>query len=505
MMNHTANGTGRISHLWLIIFTFALVPLLSLPVYSAAHAAMSGTSIGNQASATYTDGSGVSHTVTSNVVYTIVQQVSSLTLTSDNSKYSTAGGLVSFPHTLTNTGNGTDSFALTVTQATTDSFDLTNISIYPDANGDGIADSGAVAITNTGAIPADGVFKFVVVGTLPPGAGAGSGIIQVTGTSAFNGTQIANNTDTVTVTSNAVINVTKSLDSYHGLAGSGPYTFTLTYTNSGNSAATNVIVVDAIPAGMTYIAGSGRWSGSGGTALTDSIAADAAGITYDYDVTAIGKITAVIANIGTGTSGTLTFQVNINALASSGNINNTALYQYNDGSGTTVSGTTNNVPFTVDPTSSLTITGATIQNSSQGSTVPFTNLITNTGNSIDTFDITLGNNTYPIGSTIVLYHSDGATPLLDTNGNGIPDTGPVAPGSSYSVVVKVSLPADAWGNKGYAIEKTATSTNDPTKTATATDKLNLINRSTVDLKIIYLFLMVQPQQMVLVRDRKATL
>jgi hypothetical protein len=48
----------------------------------AAHAAPppAGTSISNQASATYSDASGVTRTVTSNVVQTTVQQIASLTL-----------------------------------------------------------------------------------------------------------------------------------------------------------------------------------------------------------------------------------------------------------------------------------------------------------------------------------------------------------------------------------------------------------------------------------------
>ena len=54
-------------------------------------AAPAGTSIGNQASATYTDGSGISRTVTSNTVQTVVQQVASLTLATSGAKTSSIG------------------------------------------------------------------------------------------------------------------------------------------------------------------------------------------------------------------------------------------------------------------------------------------------------------------------------------------------------------------------------------------------------------------------------
>src|SRR5688572_8898785 len=51
-----------------------------------------GASIGNQASATYTDASNAPRTATSNPVVTIVQQVFGLTLTADGSKSAAPGG-----------------------------------------------------------------------------------------------------------------------------------------------------------------------------------------------------------------------------------------------------------------------------------------------------------------------------------------------------------------------------------------------------------------------------
>src|SRR3954454_15743401 len=71
------------------------------------------TSIGTQASATYTDASNTQRTATSNTVVTIVQQVASFTLTTDGqAKPAAPGGQVVFPHTLINTGNGPDTFTL---------------------------------------------------------------------------------------------------------------------------------------------------------------------------------------------------------------------------------------------------------------------------------------------------------------------------------------------------------------------------------------------------------
>ena len=69
---------------------------------------------------------------------TIVQQVASFTLTADGNAHRAPGGQAIFPHTLINTGNGTDAFPLTLANLVGDDFDLTGLAIYVDANGDGI-------------------------------------------------------------------------------------------------------------------------------------------------------------------------------------------------------------------------------------------------------------------------------------------------------------------------------------------------------------------------------
>src|SRR3954467_3067984 len=114
------------------------------------------TSIGNQASATYTDASNTQRTVTSNTVITIVQQVASFTLTTDGqSKPAAPGGQVVFPHTLTNTGNGTDTFTLSAASNAGGNFNLTNIALYADFNSDGVPDN-STPITTTGPMTAGG-------------------------------------------------------------------------------------------------------------------------------------------------------------------------------------------------------------------------------------------------------------------------------------------------------------------------------------------------------------
>jgi uncharacterized repeat protein (TIGR01451 family) len=441
-----------------------------------------GTSIGNQASVTYTDSSGTSRTVTSNTVQTVVQQVASLTLTANGAKTSSIGSTVYYPHTLTNTGNGTDTFALTAVNAAGSAFTMTGVTIYAD-NGSGVP-TGA-AITTSGALASGATFKFIVAATVPATATSGqTNSLTVTVTSGFANTQTASNTDTTTVTSNAVINVTKSISASSGLPGSGPYTYTLTYTNTGNSTATSVKITDAIPAGLTEVANSGLWSVTGAIALTDAKATYGTApnqITYDYGVTTAGTVTATLSNVSAGQSGTISFKVTVAPTAGPGAVNNTAALSYNDGSGNTVTGTSNTVPFTVTQTAAVTITGATVGSGNPGSAVAFSNVIKNTGNGTDTFNITVSAGNFPTGTSFVLYKSDGATPLIDTNGDGIPDTGPVASQASYTVILKAVLPANASGTGPFTVNKTATSTVTATVSATAADTLTALTSASVDL------------------------
>jgi len=456
--------------------------VLVLLVVSAAQATPppAGTSISNQASATYTDGSGVSHTVTSNVVQTTVQQVASLTLTQNGAQNATAGSVAYYPHTLTNTGNGGDTFNLTT--ANSGGFTMSMVQIYAD-NGSGQPTGSP--ITSTGLLNSGAIFRFIVAATLPGTATAAqTNVLTVTVTSVFDATKTAADTDTTTVTNNAVVSVTKAVSAASGAAGSGPYTYTLTYTNTGNSTATTIASSDVIPAGMTYVAASGRWSVTGATALSDTGGSTGTApntITSTYTAGS-NTFAATVAQVPAGQSGTVSFQVNVAASTAAGVLNNTATFSYNNGAGTTVSGNSNTVPFTVRQGASLTLSGQTVAGpAAPGAMVTFTNTLTNTGNATDTFNITTGASTFPAATTFQLFKSDGVTPLTDTNGDGTPDTGPVAAGATYNVIVKATLPPNAT-NAGapFTLQKTATSVFDATKSATATDTLSAISANAVD-------------------------
>lgn len=494
----------------LLIFAIVAV-IFAMAVPAMAQAPAATTRIGNQASATYTDASAIQRTSTSNPVYTVVQQVASLTLTANGAKTATVGSQVAYPHTLTNTGNGADAFTLAV--GTSGTVIHTATAIYVDANGDGIPDNttnlaGTAVTVQPGSANS---FKFVVVGTVPNGATAGqTGTITVTATSGFDNTKTAANNDVTTVTGNAVMNITKSLSQNYGLPGSGPYTVTFTYTNQGNATAANVRITDALPTYMTYVAGSGRWSVTGATALTDATG-DTQGtapntITYSGPADgANGTIIAQVTSVAPGASGTITFQVRIAANAVVGVLQNSGVTQYNDGgagAGNTIDGNTNSVNFMVQQQAGVTISdtnangdtdGANdiqrLASAPQGGTVLFYNTVTNTGSGSDTFNITVANTSFPAGTVFQLLQSDGVTPLMqDSNGDGTADV-MLASGASYTLVVKATLPPGASGNNGgagYLAVATARSTItgayvvNPGGSDTVTERLDTIIANAVD-------------------------
>ena len=484
-----------------MICFFLILAFLALPAYTLA-APSAGTEIGNQASAIYTDAAGINRTTTSNVVITTVTQVASMSMTSDGSAFGTPNSTVYFPHTLTNTGNSTDTFTLTVandTAAPADTVDYTSgsLAIYADANGDGIADDNVNLAGTTVTLLQGEVFQFMTAGTLPSTATSGdTADLLVTATSSFDSSSVSN-TDRATLSSQAIITMTKSFSTASGNAnGTTPYTVTIDYSNTGFATATSVALTDALPAGLTYVAGSGRWSVTGTLALSDADdnATEGTSPTIEYWYTAAtDTVDAIISSVPAGQSGSLSFQVTIDSGYMPGDVFNVATLAYNDGVAVQ-SASSNNAPINVLQTASVnandngssTDTDATLNDivtvasAFQGASVSFDNVISNNGNGIDTFNITVGGSTYPAGTSFQLFQSDGVTPLLDTNGDSVPDTGPLAPGASYSVFVVANLPIGANGSGPYTVTKTARSAFNPAILDTVIDRLDSIIASQVD-------------------------
>ncbi len=493
----------------LVIVSF----LFTLGVMNSVNAAspLAGTLIKNQASATYKDASGVEQVATSNLVETLIQQVAAMDLIQDQTRPGALGNTVYFPHVLTNNGNDIDSYSLTAVNAVGDQYDFTSVKIYKDANQDGLPDD-TTEITTTGDLAAQEEFYFVIEATLPatgPSAGD-SANITISAASNFDNTITKSNTDVVTVSDQAIVDVTKSMSASTGYSPSSVFTVTLRYLNNSSKVATNVTLIDALPVGMSYVAGSAKWSETGNLVLTDSNKSDnQSGMTYcAYHADCTGlptaggstqQVTAIIASMAGGDSGTLTFDVQIANGVTAAVLHNAADYEYNNGATLVPRTPTNKVPFEVLP---LPVVGANgsdtnaaddadnlgtttdafvVTSANQGATVSFDNYIRNKGNSTDTFDITIDPtvvNPFPANTVFQLFKEDGFTPLLDSNSNGVVDTGPVVAGGQFRVVLKAILPANTAvgtnAGSGFNVLKTATSSIDDSISDSVKDHLDEI-------------------------------
>lgn len=489
--------------------------------FAAAPAA--GTNISNVATATYLDNTLATRNTTSNVVQTTVLQVASFILEADRTKTINPGDQVSMAHTLTNTGNGNDTFTLNLVNKGGDDYDFSGLRIYA-ADNNGNAINTVNLIGQTVSVNAGESFNFVVVGTSSSSGTDGDlGLLEVSAsnvysTSAAGGSNAATtaiNTDTVKLVAGPVIDIKKAASlttvKTSGTVAQRTIEYTLTYQNIGNALATNVLVEDTLPPNVTYVAGSAKWSGSA-TARSDADDAET-GVKYKFDI-ATGKITAVIDSVAVNATGTLKFKVVVNTTAPAGDIVNQAIYD-RDGDGPETPTTPTNPAVTkveelligtindsqADPYADADKdTGNTAKDdlitatTTQGTPVSFGNnggetiWIHNTGNVINTYNLSVNKAGLPAGSIVELLKDDGLTPLTDTNGDPTQDTGPIAAGAAQKIVVRVTLPVNYTGpvpapglDTIVTITPVDPANNAPATSDTLTLRITAITAAKVDL------------------------
>lgn len=432
---------------------------------SSAHAAApaAGTNISNVASATYTDSTGASKSVNSNIVTTTVSPVGSITLVANRTATANPNALVSLSHTLTNNGNSSDTITLSVANIANgsgDDYDFSGLKVYLDTNNDGTPDGAPIVIGNaTGTITlaAGQSVNLIVEGTTNATAAVGNTgqwtLNAVSGRTdvVTGGALTASNIDTVTIINGAVISLTKSasvslIDATKATPADREVTYTLVYKNTGNSVATNVLVTDVLDAKLEYVTGSAQLMGVGQTD-DDNAAVD------DYKFVG-STLTLKIPSLAPNTTGTLTFKARVVQNTDPTLIKNTA--EVDPGTGTKTPSNDNYVEVAKifkgtinDSDSNNYADGAnpgapldnqiTIANLLQGQVAVFGTVATekivihNTGNFADEFTVSTSNGTLPPNSVITLYQADGVTPFVST--------GTLAKGGKYELVAKITLPA----------------------------------------------------------------
>lgn len=209
-----------------------------------------GTTIRNQASATYRGANGIQHSATSNQVITIVAQVYSLSISPNGQpaliQQAIPGNIMYYSFTLVNTGNGPDQYRFRASAV--EGFSPNDIHIYADVNRNGLVDPGEPLLNSdlsdfnnaisTRSIDRSETLKIILSYSIPPGQHSGDSCqLRLEGQSVGNSdkTDIDNVTQTVIV-NEAVLTGTKTVNVLQITPG-GKLTFTIAGSNLGNKSA----------------------------------------------------------------------------------------------------------------------------------------------------------------------------------------------------------------------------------------------------------------------------
>ncbi len=483
MMN---NNQATFGSRWFLSLQLLLLLLgVSSLCFGTAYAITpAGTIISNMAIGEYKEqGSTVVQTSRSNLVQTTIIPVNSFTLQANRTVQASAGQRVFFSHELTNTGNIADRYNLAATNIGSDNFDYSDILVYLDANRDGVPDGAAISGYSVAAGQSVGL---LVGATVPVGTVAALNANVVLSATSQGNAQVLQNTDRSTVSNQAVIVVRKAF-SVTQVGLNDIVTVRLDYENRGSVATGPVNITDTLNAAqLSYVAGGENWNGQAVDPATGNN--DPAGI--DYSVSG-NTINAVLSSVPVNTSGFIQFKVKVNQ-ASAGQIPNTVQLSYdhdNNNATSNISTTSNTAILNVSPRFAVEINAISTSASSlpadniftapavaSGGEIIFRNYVWNTGNTADRFNLTFSNDGFPAPHQVEFFRADGVTPLLDSNGDGIPDTGLLAAGEKLDIVVRLRTPTTfaAAAATNYSVFPRAQSIGDSSKFDTVEDRSSFI-------------------------------
>lgn len=312
----------------------ALTLVFASPVH--AEGVKAGTIINNSATATYPEG-GTQATITSNTVSIRVDEMLDVAVAArETADVATTAGSAAqvLAFTVTNKGNGEESFALAVVGTVTgNAFDPTITQLAIDTNGNGQYEPGVDAVVAAGGAtpvlaPESGVTVFVVSSipadaldakhglvrlsaTATTGSGAPGTLFAAQGTgggdAVVGATHALRDGTSGFVVSRGTVNLVKSATVADPFGGTRAVpgsiiTWRLVSTVTGSGSVAGLHVIDAIPAGTGYQASSLTLDGA---TLSDAVDADVGTASSAGIDVALGAQTA-------GTTHTVEFKTRIN-------------------------------------------------------------------------------------------------------------------------------------------------------------------------------------------------
>jgi uncharacterized repeat protein (TIGR01451 family) len=418
--------------------------------------------------------------VNSNTVTVSVAQVGGVLVAPDQAGMvsSATGQTIEYGFDVTNTGNGSDWFDLSLVKSgpyywPAELLDTTGtILMAQDSDADGLwdyvnpaYDSDSDGRPDTGTLAAGASLSVVLRMTVP--AGTNPGDQEITSLMATSNYGPISNQATATSTpvsgaGSAVIVFDKSDSPDPAQAGS-VITYTLTYRNTGNRNAIGVVILDSIAANTTYIAGS-AWNEAGVTVefSTNNRGSWGAEPADPATVTDIRwTVGDLVMNSGDHTAG---FQVQPSVALPDGSIvDNSATFQSDQLSDITASASTA-VRASVAFTNSTKVVAPTL--ALPGATLTYTIDVTNdgsaAGNNVVVTDLIPAGTTYVASSITGPGADDSGLPTLVWN------LGTVGSGASVGPLTFQVTIDDPVAAGTFFIDNTATVDSDETNPATTT-------------------------------------
>ncbi|MDI6795641.1 MAG: SPOR domain-containing protein, partial [Desulfatibacillaceae bacterium] len=474
---------------------WAIVLVLAIALCPASLAAVPAV-ITNQAWAAYEDEAGRPFTTLSNVVRDTLAPSFNIRITPDGTQAAPGQTVqsqplawVNLPYLLENTGNSPDSYSLALTNLSGDDGNLSGLALYMDTNGNGKFDLGEPVYDNSNPpLIAPGAFlALVAYGQAPLVAGSSKVDVNLAGFSISDSTKQDNvNVSRVMVSDEGSITASKSADAT-SLTPGRSVNFTILFSSQGNTpvqgwdflldlpgnaapqTTNGILVSDNLPQGMTYAQGSVSFSSSIPNAVAVFAGADGIWRSPESKVNGpIFKVGLFLPQNSQGNAfagpvnGSISFEAVVDAAQAPGVLKNRAQVEYAGASGKKT-GLTNEVPVTVkalirivvddtDDDGAHTGSGVLgdpddtmhISHAAAGSTVSAVNEAWNLGSAADVVNLAVdvAGSVNWVAGIVVSFTSLSGIALMDSDGDGLPDTGLLAPGERREFITQVSLPAN---------------------------------------------------------------
>ncbi len=264
-ITHFSTGsTGR----GILLSALVLAAFFAFSAPAFAQIPPAGTVISSRSSASYID-NGNQLTILSNEIAFSVMPMFGPLLTPDgtvavpaSTQTAFSGETVYYPYTLTNTGNGDDTFSLTPVLTAPSDFVPAATAVYLDGNGDGDVDPGEPEITEAGPLAFGETVQLVMSATLPSGLAGGEMAHFDLEARSLSDTSLVDRDNVVRITARNEARVDLTLESdVSSVMPGGLVTYTTRFVNTGERTATDITITDLVDTlgfidGTQYLAGS---------------------------------------------------------------------------------------------------------------------------------------------------------------------------------------------------------------------------------------------------------